>query len=359
MANTVAYGFQSLIDVFAERVTTVGTAVVWDAIEASVAEHNRQLTALMALFTRPAPRPKIRYKTPSVARLQPSNELGRARPIRVAGFYDVAFPIQMGSAALGENFIAGAKMTVDDANRLTNALTGADARWMRDHILASLYTNNTWTYDDPDDEIGALTIQPLANGDTVKYTVMTGADDGATDTHFLAQAGAIADGATDPFQTIHDELMEHPDNSGEVIAFIPTNLKATVFALSAVMPAQDPNVRAGNASDVLVGELGVAHPGEIFGYHSARVWCVEWRSLPNDYIIATTTTGESPLGMREDEETELQGFRQVGNRDDFPYSEVQYMRRAGFGGWNRVGAVVLRVGNASYTEPTNYTAPIP
>lgn len=358
MANQIAYGFVNMQDSFAERVNDVGVQVVWDAVQASIDEHNRNMAALTQLFVKPAPRPKIRYKTPSVARLQPSENLGRARPLRVAGYYDVAFPIQMGAAALGHDFIANAKMTVEDANRYTNALTSADARWMRDHILASLYANAPWTYNDPDDDIGALTIEGLANGDAVKYVILAGADDGATDDHYLAQSDAIDD-THDPFPGIHDELMEHPDNSGEVVAFIPTNLKAAVKLLSGYMPAQDTNVRAGNASDVLVGNLSAQYPGELFGYHDAKVWLVEWRSLPDSYIIATTTTGEAPLGMREDDEPELRGFRAVGVREDHPFTETQWMRRAGFGGWNRVGAVVKRIGNASYAVPTNYDCPMP
>ena len=152
--------------------------------------------------------------------------------------------------------------------------------------------------------------------------------------------------------------MEHPDNGGEVVAFIPTHLKADVMDLTAFMPAADPNVRAGLSSDVLVGNLGVQYPGELFGYHSSRVWLVEWRSLPDHYIIATTTTGEPPLGMREDDEPELRGFRQVGTRSDFPFAETQWMRRAGFGAWNRVGAVVLLSGTGSYSVPSGYTCPL-
>jgi hypothetical protein len=88
------------------------------------------------------------------------------------------------------------------------------------------------------------------------------------------------------------------------------------------------------------------------------VWLVEWRSLPSSYIVATTTTGETPLGMREDDEPELRGFRQVGARNDFPFAETQWMRRAGFGAWNRVGAVVMLIGTGSYSVPSGYTCPL-
>jgi hypothetical protein len=108
----------------------------------------------------------------------------------------------------------------------------------------------------------------------------------------------------------------------------------------------------------LVGNLGVALPGELFGYHDAGIWLAEWKNLPNDYIIAVSTGGERPIAMREEPEAELQGFRAVAEREDHPFWERQYLRTAGFGGWNRVGAVVLRMGSGAYTAaPSGYVTP--
>ncbi len=357
MANQIAWGFANLTDVFARRVTQVGVDVVTAAIEASVAEHNRQMDALLRLFARRTTKYKTRYRTPATARLQPMDNAGRARPIRGGSKYDVAFPLQAGGAAWGQDYVTSVKMTVEEANDFTVALLSADMRWMRDHILAALYANASWTFNDENDDIGSLTIKGLANADTDTYFVPTGADGMITDQHYLAQAAAIADG-TNPFPTIYTELKEHPENSGEVLALVPTNLRASTEALSLFRPVTDPNVRPGANTAILVGDLGIAVPGEIYGY-CEKVWLAEWRSLPDNYIIAVTANGEPPLGLREDEETELQGFKLVANRDDYPWYERQYLRRAGFAGWNRVGAVVQRVGNGVYAVPTNYSSPMP
>jgi hypothetical protein len=107
----------------------------------------------------------------------------------------------------------------------------------------------------------------------------------------------------------------------------------------------------------LVGTLNKAVPGTVIG-RVAKCWIVEWKALVDDYIIATTTDGAPALGMRQDPEPELQGFKRVAERNDHPYYESQYMRRAGFGGYNRVGAVVQRIGNGTYAIPTGYDAPI-
>jgi hypothetical protein len=354
MANQILYGFHNLQDLAAERVTTVGVGVVNTAVDQAVAEHNRQMNALMDFFVTRTTDFKTRFKSVTGARLQGLDENGRARPIKPAGYYDIGLPLQMAGTAWGYDYVTGQKMTVGDVQRTTQTMLMADNRWVRDKILAALFDNDGWTFVDP--EHGSLTILPLANGDTQVYQVFSGGDLGATSQHYLAQAAAIDDGADNPFPAIYSLLTTHPENGGEVVAFVPSNVVAAIEALATFRPVSDPNVREGSNTAVLTGSLGGTLPGNIIGYVD-KVWIVEWRSLPDNYIIATTTEGDRPLAMREDPEASLRGFKKVADRDDHPFYERQYLRRAGFGGWNRVGAVVQRVGSGSYAIPTGYTNP--
>ncbi|HLE52706.1 MAG TPA: hypothetical protein VI755_11625 [Anaerolineales bacterium] len=357
MANQLLYGFIQLKDLAARRVTEVGVQVVNDAINQSVAEHNRQIDAILELFAQRTTDFKEKFNSPTVARLQPLDEQGRARPIKMAGQYGVAYPLQDGGTAWGATFKAREKMSVQEANDITATLTSADVRWLRDHILAALFANVAWTFNDPLHD--ALTIEGLANGDAVKYLVHAGADTGATDTHYLAQAAAIAD-ASNPFPTIYTELTEHPENEGEVIAFIPSNVKSAVEGLATFYPERDPNVQEGSGVSVLSGTLGIplpSGPRSLLGY-TDKVWIAEWKSLPDNYLVSMTTGGARPLKMREEPEETLRGFKKVGERNDHPFYESQWLRSAGFGAFNRVGAVIYRVSNASYAIPTGYTSPM-
>jgi len=356
MANQVAYGFMNLTEVFGRRVTEVGVNVVTAAVEQSVAEHNRQIDALTGLFVEKTTNFKTRFRTATAARLQPLDEQGRALPIVTAGQYDVAFPLQMAGAALGNTFYAREKMTVGEVNELTGTILTADMRWMRDHILAALFNRAGWTYTDP--EHGALSVVGLASGDTTTYHIINGADTAATDDHYLYQAAAIADG-NNPFPTMYSELTEHPENSGEVIALVPSANLAAVQALTTFNPLRDTNIQPGSGTDVLVGSLGAQVPGRVIGYLDSKVWIVEWRSLPDNYLIAVCTGGPRPLAMRQEPESSLQGFVSVAERNDHPYYERQYQRIAGFGGWNRVGALIQRVGTGSWAVPTGYDVPMP
>lgn len=359
MANALLHGFLQLKDLAARRVTEVGVAVVNQAIDATVAEHNRQIQSIINLFAERTTEFKEKFSSPVAARLQPLDENGRARPIKPLGQYGVAYPLSEGGTAWGANYRTSKKLTVQEANDITATLISADVRWLRDHILAALFANASWIYNDPLHD--ALTIKGLANGDADIYMLAAGADAGGTDTHYLGQAAAIAD-ATNPFPTIYDELVEHPENQGSVISFIPTANKAATMGLATFVPVRDSNIVLGSGSSQLSGTLNVplpSGPASLLGYEESGVWIAEWKTLPANYIVSVMTDGERPLKMREEPEADLQGFKKVADRTDHPFYESQYLRIAGFGANNRVGAVVTEVGDASYDVPTGYESPMP
>lgn len=355
MAGSILYGFHQLADVFDQRVTQVGLDVVNTAIQQAVTERNRQLNAMTDLFVTRTTEYSVRYQQFGRARSQPLDQNGRARPIKAAGSYTIAFPIQASGNAWGANYVTRQMMTVAEANEATRTLLDGDTEWVSDHILAALFANATWTFTD--EQYGDLTIQPLANGDGVTYALFTGAAQGATDTHQYAQAGAVAD-AANPFPAIYTELTEHPENSGNVVALCASNLIADIQGLATFVEIADPNIQLGANSSQLVGSLGAQVPGTVKGYVDG-VWIVDWPRIPSGYFIATTTGGQRPLAQREYPVASLQGFNLVGERDDHPFWEAQYARFTGFGAWNRVGAVAGLIGNASYSVPTNFTSPMP
>jgi hypothetical protein len=356
MANTLAYGFVSLEQLAAERVTTVGERRVMDAIQESVGEYTRQLNALLASFVERTTDHKIRFSLAGDGTLQPLDEHGNPIPVRPSGYYDVAFPIQGGGTAWGNNRVSRALMTVDEANRNTLDAMIRDADWMRRHALAACFDNVAWTFDDS--EFGDLTIQPLANSDTVKYTKVGGAS--ATDDHYLAQAAAIDD-SHNPFDDIYDELTEHPSNRDPVVVYVASDLTSSIEALTAFIEVADPDLRYGVATtqidqgvslDVIRG-LG----DEVLGKVN-HCWIVEWRALPSGYMLAHAVGGGPVLKMREYAAASLQGFFAENHSPDGNLQEVRMIRYCGFGVANRVAAVVYYVGGGAYAIPTGYGAPL-
>ena len=351
----VLLGLLTEEDIAAQRVTTVGVRQVLDAVTQSVAEHNRQLNALMALFARRITDAQTRYETAGATRSQPLDANGRARPIKPSGYYTVGFPLQGSGNAWGRNYRTSIKMTVGEVARVVATILDGDSRWMRDHVLAALFYENSttpWTFADP--VYGDLSVYGLANGDTTTYQILSGADSAATDDH-VKGATAVTEAV---FQDIHDELVEHPENGREVVALIPTASRATVEALTNFYPLADMNLRSGVGVTELTRTPTAATPGELIGY-IAGVFVYVWSGMPSDYIIGTTVGGAPPLAMRQHPNALLQGFREVDQRRDYPWYERQYLRAAGFGAWNRVGAIVYRTDSASYAIPTGYSSPMP
>jgi hypothetical protein len=349
-------GFTNLKDVVNERVVGDLIPTVTTAVDQSIAEHNRVTEAMMGLFVHRTTKGKFRYKSPVAAKLQPLDEHGRARKIKAAGYYDLGLPLRDAGAALGDTRIALVKKTVKEVNDEIAMLLDADKRWLRDQILAALFANAEYTFADA--EIGDVVVKPLANNDSQIYLVRAGAEGGETANHFRAVT-AMND-ANQPFHTIYRDLTKRPENAGDgkIISMISGNLEANVMGLTNFIEATDPDIQLGVNTSKLTGSLNVPVPGEVIGKVD-RNWIVRWDSLPDNYVISVTTSGDRPVAMREHAETELQGFNRVAQRNDDPYYESQFTRHAGFGAYNRVGAIVTKVdGDGTYDVPTDLAQPM-
>lgn len=354
MANLSSYGFLSYADIAADRVAAGNVALVDAALRASVEEHNRVVTAALAELVQRVTTPISRYKIGGGGTLQPLDEWGNPVTVKDAGYYDVAFPIQGGGTAWGDNRVSRALMTIEDADRYTFAALKRDADWMKRHILAAMLDNTSFTYADP--EHGTLTVVPLANGDAALYPRKNGS--AAADTHYYAQAAAIAD-VTNPYPTLHTEIAEHVESAGPYVAYIPTALVATTQALATFHDVADPNVRLGDGLTQLVGSIDRGMGDKVLGYVDPGIWIVEMEMLPATHgLVVARGASTPPVGMREYPAPELQGLFSENHSPDGNLNEYRMIRYAGFGGLNRTAAVAFQIGNGTYQIPTGYTTPL-
>jgi hypothetical protein len=358
---TVAFGFISLQDLFNQRIVTAGPQRVFDAVKASADEYTRVVNALLAEFANRTTDAQTQVELPGDGSLQPLDADGNPLPVAPSGSYTVAFPIQGAGTAWGTNRITRALMTVEEAARATQDALQKDADWNIRHLLAALLDNASWTFKDeagPNGSkgLGNITIQPLANNDSVIY-VRKGSVAPATDNHYLAQAAAIAD-ITNPYETIETELLEHPSNTGRILCYIPTALKATTIALSTFKSVADPNV-AYTTTELATNVPQVGPGEEVLGYiEGTKCWIVLWSALPSDIILAKME-GKAVLKMREYPAAQLQGFFPEQANVDGNHFVNRMLRYCGYGVEDRVGALVYRIGNAAYAIPTGYDAPLP
>lgn len=362
MANDVAFGFIQQEHLFAERITDRIIPTIQTAVLLSAQEHTRELNNMLAELVQRTTEYTLNYQLADGGELQPLDDDGNPRVTRPSGTYTCGFPIRGGGDAYGTNRVSRAKMTVADLNRITLNMMTKDARWMRRFVLSALFTDVAYTFTDP--EHGDITVQPLAiTSDGVTYVRVNG--DASTDEHHYAQASAI-DSTHDPFPTWYTELNEHPNNSGPYVAYIPTNLKQAVIDLPDFEPARQGQIMYGadiTTSGVSVNsdQTGQNSPiaglgNNYLGYHNSGVHAVEWSSLPDSYGIVTARGGDPVLGMREHNEPELKGFFPEPFDFDGNHMGIRFIRYAGFGTMNRVGALAFRIGNGSYAIPTGYDA---
>lgn len=348
------YGTQQLAN---KRLTDVNYDTVLDYVRMNAQVHSEMVAGMMADIVSPVTVNQRLFELPGTGSLQPLDEWGNPLPVVDDVVYTVGFPLRGGGTANGTNRISRRKMTTDDVAMATlNAFT-RDADWMMRHLLAAIFTNTSYTHTDDE---GTVTVQPLANGDTVAYPLKSGQS--ATDTHYKAQAAGIAD-ATNPYTDIHDELAEHPSNMvGEntpIIALIPRNLKAATQNLASFDRIASQIVTPGVQTAVPTAQASsIGAVGETVGVVGDNVIIRVWDRMPNDYIIAYAPAAGPFVGMRQHESTELQGLFMESHNVDGNSQVMRFLRFAGFGVMNRVAAVVYRIGNGSYAIPTGFTAPL-
>lgn len=364
MPNGTAYGFITLKDLFRDRVIADIVPRINTAIQQTVEEHTRQIDSFLAAMVTRTVDHRWKYLLPTTGSLQPLDELGNPKPVQPSGSYDVALPIQGGGTAWGEDRVSRAYATVEDYNNWSLDAIERDTDWMRRHLFGAFLNPTSWTFDDK--KYGNLTIQPLANGDATVYVKRGGT--AATNTHYLFQLAAIAD-ANNPFPTIYNELDEHPSNTGPYVAYVSTSLRSAVEALTSLIPAKDPTIEYG-ANITTLGRtlpVDVTKRGDPFDGFGDRflgkvggVYVVEWAALPAGYIFARAVGVRDVIGMREHEPAVLRGLFPEYFTPDGNLQVQRFLRYAGFGVLNRVGALMMQIGAGAYSAPAGYTTlPLP
>ncbi len=365
MANNVQdYGFIGTADLLANRLQQQGPARNYEVIREAAAEYSRITDTLLGGWSMRTTVAQEQFELAGSGTLQPLDEWGNPLPVLPAGSYQVGYPIQGAGTAFGDNRITRALMSTEEIARLTIDALMKDKDWLFRHAMAALFDNVSWTYNDrigPDGTkgLGNVTVQPLANSDTVVYNRIGLAQAATVDNHYYAQAAAIAD-ATNPFSTIIAELSEHPSNKGPYVTYAATNLIASIAALTELVEAEVDGINYGGGSDTVSNKATLIGPGSRYiGMTYSGTDIVEMPMMPSGYMI-TFATGAGPvLRQREYPADALQGLFTEDFNEDGNRQIRRFLRYCGFGVANRVGAVVSYVGTSgTYAIPSGFDAPL-
>jgi hypothetical protein len=238
-------------------------------------------------------------------------------------------------------------------------IMGQDLNTYRFELIKALLYSTQRTWKDP--LKGDLTIEGLANGDTVTYPPVLGSESEATDNHYLESgyaASAISD-TNDPYVTMVDEIEEHfgvATGGSNIVTFINNAQWTKTRALADVNEVSDTFLRMGTGVNVPI-DLPANLPGTVRGRHNKGTWVVEYRWIPANYMVAVHLDAPKPLIERVDPvETGLpQGLQLISQTDATPLQDAQYAHRFGLACGNRLNGVVMELGvGGSYTIPTDY-----
>jgi len=355
------FGALNLADTDRAFVNTIGQRVVYDAVQQIIERHNADLQDAYSVFVDEETSDfKRRFKLPGGGYLQRRGGSGQSAAVKAFGEWDVAFPLEDFGAQFSKNDIAVAYMTVQELNRHLLTIFAQDINTMRREILVALLNNTAWTFTDLIH--GALSVQPLANGDAVLYPPVLGSDAEATDTHYLESgyASTSINDNNNPFVTIRNELEEHfgVATGGENIAvFINPDEVSATEALTDFDPVNDKYVIPGANVDQLTG-LPANVPGRVIG-RTNGCWVIEWRWIPSGYMVGIYMEPgvPKPLIKRNDPaDTGLTtGLTLVVEDEIYPFKNAHYRHRYGLGVGNRLNGVVMELANgAGYTVPAAY-----
>lgn len=389
MANSVLYGVMNQKDLALNLtpqniVITIDRDLIIGAVEETVDQHNLEINELRGLFADTTTDYTLFYKGYIGNDLQEGDENARPLPVKGISHYSVGFPIRIGTTGWGANYTTLQQMTLQDFSDRTDQMLLGDVNWNRRWTLGTLlFDGNNGTagvtnglaagtspYVFTDPKFGNISVYGLANGDATLYNKF-GAQIPATDNHYVAQNGAIADTAgQNPWRdSIETALLEHPENQGPFLSLIDPALAATTKALAGFTPAtiiEDARTKilatpgANTARFAGAGNLpGLPSTAQLIGVYD-RTYIATWRSIPTGIILTLDMSGPKPLLFRQFPQAGLQGFGPTGLAqrqfaDRFPYMNEIWYRAGGFGGYNRIGAHVFQVASSTtYAMPSLY-----
>ncbi len=339
---------------------TVGQQAIYDAVADYVAQYNADMEAAMSVFVeRTTTDHTYRYKLPGNGYMQRRGQVAPVGAKKAAGEWDVAFPLEDFGDSLADDDITRAYMTVAELDRHVSSIVIGNRNTRRYEILRALFNSTAGTF--VDQLWGSLTIQRLANGDSVTYPPVLGSVSDATENHYLETgyaASSISD-TNNPIATGVAELEEHfgiATGVSRVVCFTAGGTQKTKLqALTNFVEVVNNAVTVGDQT-ATVSELPVGMPGRVLGYTDGA-WVVEWPWIPANYLVFVHLDAPKPLIQRVDPvDTGIQpGLQLVAKDAQYPFEQSYWRDRFGFGVGNRLNGVVIELGTGgTYTVPSGY-----
>lgn len=316
----------------------------------------------MSAFVDPTPTTnfKERYQLGLTGRMQRASEETTGAQVARTGSWDVAYPIWNFHESMALSDVDAAYMTPQELQLHVEGIITRHLNAKRHEILYRVFNNTQDTFTDK--RHGTLTIEPLANGDSVVYPPVEGSESEAAEDHYLESgyaASAISD-TNNPVKTLVEDLVHHGVNRTEDIPCAVMINPAQVDAISALtnFVPYIPGAIARGADTDQVNMPSRPLPGKVIGYVRGYAWITVWNWIPSGYMVAVNLEAPQPLKMRVDPaETNLGGGGLVllPEERNGVLTFNSWRLRFGLGAANRLSCAVMELADgAGYTIPTAY-----
>lgn len=345
-------------------INKIGHDVIYEAIDRNFQLHAEIINAAMLAFVEEDTEVfKEKYKSEGGGYMQRMSDRSRSATVKPVGGWEVAYPLE----PFGDEFAIPKKkmdyMTLREMNKFVNTIVRREYNTRRLEMLRALFRNTTREYEDEYQEAGALTIQPLANGDSVKYPPKVTSSESATDNHYLVTqyaASAISD-TNNPLVTARRQLEDHfgqVSGFGNCVTWINSVQSAKIAALADFTPIVDNKIMPGQDTDIPMWDADMpVPPGRLIG-RASGVFVFEWDlGIPANYTLTIDMDAARPLKRRVHPEAVglPVGLNLTTVNDNDPLAGAAYSSDYGFGCGDRRAAVVTFIdAGSSYTIPALY-----
>ena len=360
MAGT--HGVLTLDDNEYAFVSVVGQELVFEHLNAFLAASDESLTAASALFIeKDTENVQEKYMLPGGGRLQERGGQAESATVKASGSWTVAYPIKRYGAQFAYTREAIAKMTLRKVQNDADTIVEQYRNTLRFEILKALFDNTQDTFID--DDKGSISIEPLANGDTVVYPPVSGSETEATEDHYLASGyvtGAISD-TNNPYETITADLVHHfgGDTQGgnNIVTLIHPDEVSVTQDLTEFTDLPDNFIVSGDNTDVPT-RLPVV-PGSIIGRMRGQssCWVSQWDWMPTGYMLAIHLEEKAPLKKRMPLAAWglPSALELVQEHDTYPFRQAHYETYFGVGAGNRLNGVFLELTAGAFSIPSGYS----
>lgn len=341
-----------------------GSRVIYDAIDDNFQLHADIINqASQCFIEEDTEQFKEKYTSESGGYMQRKSDRGRSGAVKPTGGWEVAYPLESFGDEMAIPKKKQAYMSIKELNKFVNTIIRREYNTRRLEMMRALFRNTTRSYEDEFLKAGALTVQPLANNDSVVYPPKVTASAGATDNHYLVTgyaASAISD-TNNPLKTARLKLEGHygqVSGFGNCVTFINSAQSAKIEALASFTPLVDSKINPGDDTDILVwdDELPMP-PGRLIG-RASGVFVFEWDlGIPENYALTLDLDAARPLKRRVHPERVgwPVGLNLSTMTESDPLAGAAYESDYGFGVGDRRAAVVTFFdAGSSYTIPAIY-----